>query len=51
MTMGRSDVANYNALSAVTPDPITQGNPNYDELHYINVSVPCNSENMALLTK
>lgn len=34
------DVANYNALSAATPDPITQGNPNYDEIHYINVSSP-----------
>lgn len=32
-----TNVANYNALSAVTPDPITQGNPNYDEIHYINV--------------
>ena len=32
------DVANYNALSAASPDPITQGDPNYDELHYINVS-------------
>ena len=32
-----TDVANYNALSAASPDPITQGNPNYDEIHYINV--------------
>lgn len=34
------DVANYNALSAASPDPITQGDPNYDELHYINVCPP-----------
>lgn len=31
------DVANYNALSAASPDPATQGDPNYDEIHYINV--------------
>ncbi|KAJ6528952.1 cellobiohydrolaseII [Mycena capillaripes] len=35
-----TDVANYNALSAATPDPITQGNPNYDEIHYINALAP-----------
>ena len=35
-----ADVANYNALTAASPDPITQGNPNYDEIHYINVSIP-----------
>lgn len=33
-----TNVANYNALSAASPDPITQGNKNYDESHYINVS-------------
>lgn len=33
-----TNVANYNALSASSPDPATQGNPNYDEIHYINVS-------------
>ena len=27
-------------MSAATPDPITQGNPNYDELHYINALAP-----------
>lgn len=32
-----TNVANYNALSAASPDPITQGNSNYDEMHYINV--------------
>jgi len=33
-----TNVANFNALNAVSPDSITQGNPNYDEMHYINVS-------------
>lgn len=33
------DVANYNALSTSTPDPITSGDSNYDELLYINVSL------------
>ena len=33
-----TDVSNYNALTTSSPDPITQGNPNYDEIHYINVS-------------
>lgn len=35
-----TNVANYNALSAATPDPITQGNANYDEIHYINALGP-----------
>jgi len=35
-----TDVANYNALSAASPDPITQGNANYDEIHYINALAP-----------
>ncbi|KAJ7161508.1 cellobiohydrolase II [Mycena crocata] len=35
-----TNVANYNALSAATPDPITQGNPNFDEIHYINALGP-----------
>ena len=35
-----TNVANYNALSAASPDPITQGNPNYDEIHYINALAP-----------
>ncbi|GLB34786.1 putative glycosyl hydrolase family 6 [Lyophyllum shimeji] len=35
-----TNVANYNALSASSPDPITQGNPNYDEIHYINALAP-----------
>nr|ADN88317.1 cellobiohydrolase II [Neolentinus lepideus] len=35
-----TNVANYNALSAASPDPITQGNSNYDEIHYINALGP-----------
>ncbi|OCH92110.1 cellobiohydrolaseII [Obba rivulosa] len=35
-----TNVANYNALVAATPDPITQGNPNYDEQLYINALAP-----------
>ncbi|KAH9945839.1 cellobiohydrolaseII [Epithele typhae] len=35
-----TNVANYNALSAASPDPITQGNSNYDELHYIQALGP-----------
>ncbi|KAK7694064.1 Beta-glucosidase cel3A [Cerrena zonata] len=35
-----TNVANYNALSAASPDPITQGNANYDEIHYINALAP-----------
>jgi cellulose 1,4-beta-cellobiosidase len=35
-----TNVANYNALNAASPDPITQGNSNYDEMHYINALAP-----------
>jgi cellulose 1,4-beta-cellobiosidase len=35
-----TNVANYNALSAASPDPVTQGNSNYDEIHYINALGP-----------
>ncbi|KAG6907255.1 Beta-glucosidase cel3A [Tephrocybe rancida] len=35
-----TNVANYNALTAASPDPITQGNSNYDEIHYINALAP-----------
>lgn len=35
-----TNVANYNAISVTTPDPITQGNPNYDELLYITALAP-----------
>jgi len=34
-----TNVANFNALNAASPDPITQGNSNYDEMHYINVNL------------
>ncbi|KAK7040923.1 hypothetical protein VNI00_009519 [Paramarasmius palmivorus] len=30
-----TNVANYNAFRAETPDPIAAGNPNYDESHYV----------------
>ena len=43
--LNRTDVANYNALSAASPDPITQGDPNYDEIHYINVSLSNQPQN------
>jgi len=35
-----TNVANFNALSAASPDPITSGDPNYDELHYVNALSP-----------
>ncbi|KAK0211168.1 cellulase [Desarmillaria ectypa] len=35
-----TDVSNYNALSATTADPVTSGNSNYDELHYIEALAP-----------
>jgi len=35
-----TDVSNYNALVASSPDPITSGNPNYDEQLYINALAP-----------
>ncbi|KII88139.1 glycoside hydrolase family 6 protein [Plicaturopsis crispa FD-325 SS-3] len=35
-----TNVANYNALVAATPDPITQGDANYDESLYINALAP-----------
>nr|ADX07335.1 putative cellulase CEL6B [Flammulina velutipes] len=35
-----TNVANYNALSASTPDPVTTPNDNYDEIRYINALAP-----------
>ncbi|KAG8733431.1 Beta-glucosidase cel3A [Ceratobasidium sp. 423] len=35
-----TNVANYNAITAASPDPITQSNPNYDEQHYIAALIP-----------
>nr|3VOJ_A Chain A, Cellobiohydrolase [Coprinopsis cinerea] len=35
-----TNVSNYNALSATTRDPVTQGNDNYDELRFINALAP-----------
>ncbi|KAI0032821.1 cellobiohydrolaseII, partial [Vararia minispora EC-137] len=40
-----TDVANYNALTTSSPDPITQGNPNYDEMLYINALAPVLRQN------
>ncbi|EGN95647.1 glycoside hydrolase family 6 protein [Serpula lacrymans var. lacrymans S7.3] len=35
-----TNVANYNALTTTSPDPITQGDANYDELLYIQALSP-----------
>ncbi|KAG8752222.1 Beta-glucosidase cel3A, partial [Ceratobasidium sp. 428] len=35
-----TNVANYNALVAASPDPVTPPNQNYDEQHYINALAP-----------
>lgn len=35
-----TNVANYNALVAATPDPITAGDPNFDEMLYIEALAP-----------
>lgn len=35
-----TNVANYNALQAASPDPVTQGNPCVDELSYIRAIGP-----------
>jgi len=40
-----TNVANYNALNAASPDPITSGNSNYDESHYINALAPLLTSN------
>ncbi|KAF8884063.1 cellulase [Gymnopilus junonius] len=40
-----TNVANYNALNASTPDPITQGNANYDEWLYIQALSPLLTQN------
>ena len=46
-----TDVANYNGLSVSGPDTkITQGNPNYDEIHYIQALSPLLSPNFHLLS-
>lgn len=38
-SLHKTDRINIYELVAATPDPITQGNPNYDESLYINVSL------------
>ncbi|KAF8610091.1 cellobiohydrolase [Ceratobasidium sp. AG-I] len=35
-----TNVANYNAISAASADPVTPPNPNYDEAHYIAALIP-----------
>ncbi|PPQ99543.1 hypothetical protein CVT26_008397, partial [Gymnopilus dilepis] len=40
-----TNVANYNAFNATSPDPITQGNPNYDEWLYIQALSPLLTQN------
>jgi len=35
-----TNVANFNSFTTNSPDPITQGNSNYDELLYINALAP-----------
>ncbi|KII88193.1 glycoside hydrolase family 6 protein [Plicaturopsis crispa FD-325 SS-3] len=39
-----TNVANYNALTTDSPDPITQGDANYDESLYINALAPALSD-------
>jgi cellulose 1,4-beta-cellobiosidase len=34
------EYSSYFQLQASSPDPATQGNPNYDEIHYINALAP-----------
>jgi cellulose 1,4-beta-cellobiosidase len=40
-----TNVANYNALVAATPDPITSGDSNYDEMLYITNLAPLLTSN------
>ncbi|KAH7340943.1 cellobiohydrolase [Rhizoctonia solani] len=35
-----TNVANYNAIVAASPDPASSPNPNYDEQHYISALIP-----------
>ncbi|CAE6510086.1 unnamed protein product [Rhizoctonia solani] len=35
-----TNVANYNAITAASADPVTPPNPNYDEQHYIAALIP-----------
>jgi len=39
-----TNTANYNSLTTTSPDPITSGNPNYDELLYITALSPLLTE-------
>ncbi|CAE6413551.1 unnamed protein product [Rhizoctonia solani] len=40
-----TNVANYNAITAATPDPAASSNPNYDEQHYISALIPLLQQN------
>ncbi|KAG8702580.1 Beta-glucosidase cel3A [Ceratobasidium sp. 395] len=40
-----TNVANYNALVAASPDPVTPPNQNYDEQHYITALAPLLQQN------
>jgi len=40
-----TNVANYNAIVAPSPDPVTPPNPNYDEQHYISALIPLLQQN------
>ncbi|KAG9092964.1 hypothetical protein FRC06_011724 [Ceratobasidium sp. 370] len=40
-----TNVANYNALIAASPDPVTPPNQNYDEQHYISALIPLLQQN------
>ncbi|KAF8710584.1 Glycosyl hydrolases family 6, partial [Rhizoctonia solani] len=35
-----TNVSNYNAIVAASPDPAASSNPNYDEQHYISALIP-----------
>jgi len=40
-----TNVANYNAITAASPDPVTPPNQNYDEQHYISALIPLLQQN------
>ncbi|CAE6517669.1 unnamed protein product [Rhizoctonia solani] len=40
-----TNVSNYNAIIAASPDPASSPNPNYDEQHYISALIPLLQQN------
>ncbi|CCO33299.1 hypothetical protein BN14_07373 [Rhizoctonia solani AG-1 IB] len=40
-----TNVSNYNAIVAASPDPVTPPNTNYDEQHYISALIPLLQQN------